>query len=81
MKIKHPGWECCTRPDLLIWWVRFQMAWTAERLAMACDMQAQAGRQDQRAHGSAWGVAQSAMIRQGHAERVAKAHGIKINLA
>lgn len=72
MKIKHPGWQCCTDPALLAWWVRFRVAWVVERMAVA-----RAAR-DAGEHGRAWAVAQPAMIVQGHTERVAEAHGIKV---
>lgn len=72
MKVKHPGWQCCTEPDLLAWWVRFRVAWVAERMAVA-----RAAR-DAGEHGRAWDVAQPAMVVQGQTERVAQAHGLSI---
>jgi hypothetical protein len=87
-KLMHPGWECCTKPDLLRWWVWFEEAWCRERMAIARDMYKSAeplrhvigGAYNpfliQAICGEANALAQGVMMRRTHAQRVAEAHGI-----
>jgi hypothetical protein len=85
-KLPHPDGECCTRPDLLVWWVLFQEAWCRERLEVARAMYERGKALEhaepydpllvQHVCGTANAIAQQATMRRAHAQRVANGHGV-----